>query len=80
MMGSIPEIGESQYLTNLLGVEMKFKLEIRTDNAVYEDALYDELISNLKVVINQIDSQEKDGIIRDTNGNKVGRFYLTQED
>jgi hypothetical protein len=59
---------------------MKFKLEIRTDNAVYEDALYDELISNLKVVINQIDSQEKDGIIRDTNGNKVGRFYLTQED
>jgi hypothetical protein len=25
MMGSIPEIGESQYLTNLLGVEMKIK-------------------------------------------------------
>lgn len=59
---------------------MKFKLEIRTDNAVYEESLYDELISNLKVVINQIDSQEKEGIIRDTNGNKVGHFYLTEED
>ena len=54
----------------------RFMLEIRTDNAVYEDALYDELISNLKVVINQIDSQEKEGIIRDTNGNKVGKFYM----
>jgi hypothetical protein len=54
----------------------KFKLEICTDNAVYEDALYDELISNLKVVINQIDSQEKEGIIRDTNGNKVGKFSM----
>jgi hypothetical protein len=51
-------------------------LEIRTDNAVYEDALYDELIANLKVVINQIDSQEKEGVIRDTNGNKVGKFYM----
>ena len=59
---------------------MKFKLEIRTDNAVYEEDLNDELISNLKVVINQIDSQEKDGIIRDTNGNKVGKFYLTNEE
>jgi hypothetical protein len=47
---------------------------------VYEEDLYDELISNLKVVINQIDSQEKDGIIRDTNGNKVGKFYLTNEE
>ena len=54
----------------------RFMLEIRTDNAVYEDALYDELIANLKVVINQIDSQEKEGVIRDTNGNKVGKFYM----
>lgn len=59
---------------------MKFKLEIRTDNAVYEDALYDELIANLKDVIGMIDTQEKKGIIHDTNGNKVGKFYLTEED
>jgi hypothetical protein len=54
----------------------RFILEIRTDNAVYEDALYDELIANLKVVINQIDSQQKEAIVRDSNGNKVGKFYM----
>ena len=59
---------------------MKFKLEIRTDNAVYEESLYDELISNLRVVINQIDSQAKSGTIRDTNGNRVGKFYMTEEE
>jgi ribosomal protein S20 len=59
---------------------MKFKLEIRTDNAVYEESLYDELISNLRVVINQIDSLAKQGIIKDTNGNRVGKFYMTEED
>ena len=59
---------------------MKFKLEIRTDNAVYEESLYDELIANLKVVSNMIDSQQKSGIIRDTNGNRVGQFYMTEEE
>jgi hypothetical protein len=58
---------------------MKFKLEINTDNAVYEDSLYDELIANLQLVSNMIDSQKKEGIIRDTNGNKVGKFYMTEE-
>ena len=57
----------------------KFILEINTDNAVYEDALYDELIANLKLVSNMVDSQKKEGIIRDTNGNKVGKFYMTAE-
>jgi len=59
---------------------MKFKLEIRTDNAVYEESLYDELIANLKVVSNMIDSQQKSGTIRDTNGNRVGQFYMTEEE
>ena len=59
---------------------MKFKLEIRIDNAVYEESLYDELIANLKVVSNMIDSQQKSGIIRDTNGNRVGQFYMTEEE
>jgi hypothetical protein len=58
---------------------MKFKLEINTDNAVYEDSLYDELIANLQLVSNMVDSQKKEGIIRDTNGNKVGKFYMTEE-
>jgi len=59
---------------------MKFKLEIRTDNAVYDESIYDELIANLKLVMNIVDSQELEGIIRDTNGNRVGRFYLDREE
>ena len=57
----------------------KFILEINTDNAVYEESLYDELCANLMVVARQVDSQEKNGIIRDSNGNKVGKFYMTAE-
>ena len=53
-----------------------FVLEIRIDNAVYEEALYDELIANLKDVANQVDSQNNEGIVRDTNGNKVGKFSM----
>jgi hypothetical protein len=59
---------------------MKFKLEIRTDNAVYDESIYDELIANLKLVMNIVDSQELEGVIRDTNGNRVGRFYLDKEE
>jgi len=59
---------------------MKFKLEIRTDNAVYDESIYDELIANLKLVMNIVDSQELEGVIRDTNGNRVGRFYLDREE
>lgn len=54
----------------------KFVLEIRTDNAVYEDSLYDELIANLKDVMQMIDTQEQNGTIKDSNGNKVGKFYI----
>ena len=59
---------------------MKFKLEISTDNAVYDESIYDELIANLKLVMNIVDSQELEGVIRDTNGNRVGRFYLDREE
>ena len=63
----------------LLGVEMsKFIVEITTDNVAYEDSYYDEIIANLKGVISHIDCSELSGIIRDTNGNKVGNFYTTE--
>jgi hypothetical protein len=54
----------------------KFKLEICIDNAVYEESLYDELCANLMVVARQVDSQQKEGVVRDTNGNKVGKFFI----
>ena len=54
-----------------------FTVVIQTDNAVYEDLhFYDEIIHNLKSVIQQIDTQEQKGIIRDSNGNKVGKFFF----
>lgn len=58
---------------------MKFKLEIRADNAVYEESLYDELMANLEQVIRMVDSQLRQGIIRDTNGNKVGDFVIEED-
>ena len=53
----------------------KFIVEIKTDNSAYEDDYYSEVIANLKSVISMVDSSELNGFIRDTNGNKVGRFY-----
>ena len=66
-----------------------FTVIIKTDNKAYEDHFYDEIIANLKSVIQQVDTQEQRGIIRDSNGNrveqrgiirdsngnKVGKFY-----
>ena len=57
----------------------KFMVYIRTDNSAYDD-YYDEIIANLKSVINQIDTQEQNGIIKDTNGNKVGFFKSIWEE
>jgi hypothetical protein len=57
----------------------KFVVEIKTDNSAYEQDYYSEVIANLKAVIEEIDSTNLSGFIRDTNGNKVGRFY-TKED
>ena len=59
----------------------KFLVEIKTDNSAYEDDYYGEVIANLKSVIGKVDCSELDGIIKDTNGNKVGKFYsLTDEE
>jgi hypothetical protein len=53
----------------------KFIVEIRTDNAAYEEDFYDEIIANLKNICQQVDSSQLEGIVKDTNGNKVGKFY-----
>ena len=58
----------------------KFIVEIRTDNSAYEDEFYDEIMDNLRSVISQVDTQEQNGIIRDTNGNKVGFFKSIWEE
>lgn len=49
-----------------------FTVVIKTDNVAYEGGdFYDEIIANLKSVIQQVDTQEQRGIIRDSNGNRV---------
>lgn len=54
-----------------------FTVVIQTDNAAYEGShFYDEIIHNLKSVIQQVDTQEQKGIIRDSFGNKVGKFFF----
>ena len=53
----------------------RFVIEIKTDNSAYEESFYDEIIANLKSVIGMVDTQEQNGIIRDTNGNKVGKYF-----
>ena len=56
----------------------KFIVEIRTDNSAYEYSFHAEIIANLSQVCGQLNSCETkrfNGIIRDTNGNKVGKFY-----
>ena len=47
-------------------------VEIKTDNSAYEDDYYGEVIANLKSVIGKVDCSELDGIIKDTNGNRIG--------
>jgi hypothetical protein len=57
----------------------KFIIEIKTDNSAYEQDYYSEVIANLKAVIEEIDSTNLNGFIRDTNGNRVGRFYVRED-
>lgn len=53
-----------------------FTVVIKTDNSAYEGShFYDEIILNLMSVIQQVYRQEQKGIIRDSNGNTVGKFF-----
>jgi len=56
----------------------KFMVEITTDNSAYEDDLYNEIIQNLILVSAEVDSTVLNGVIRDSNGNKVGKFYTVK--
>ena len=55
----------------------KFLIEINTDNSAYADELHEELADNLQSIIDRLrDNRGYDGIVRDTNGNITGSFYL----
>ena len=61
----------------MLEDRMKFKLEINLDNAAYED-LGGEIRDNLEQVLQRIAQGIIEGRIRDTNGNAVGDWEITE--
>ncbi len=52
---------------------MTAKIEFETDNAAFEDG-YSEVVAILREVADKIENGVTDGQIRDTNGNKVGKY------
>lgn len=53
---------------------MKLKIEFECDNSSFEDNLIGEIHRILMEIPHKIYSGEKEGTLRDVNGNKVG-FY-----
>ena len=79
----MPEIGESQYLTNSArGKQMKLLIEINMDNDAYaEDEARGnaELVENLMLIINKMNWGDTDGIVFYSNGNKTGYWEIDAE-
>lgn len=60
---------------------MQLTININLDNAAYEGAdLVPEIADNLEAVIQKLCNGHKDGIIKDSNGNKVGHWSICEED
>ena len=56
---------------------MKITIDIKTDNAAFQD-YPDELFDILNTVVNRITGYgEREGNLRDSNGNTVGKFKVT---
>lgn len=63
---------------------MGFKLEFKTDNAAFHEdeyAMAEEVSSILKGVAEKIAAADgtTEGPVRDTNGNTVGKWSLTED-
>jgi hypothetical protein len=60
---------------------MKLKLEMDLDNdAFHANPVQHEVIECLQKVIAQLEDQCSWGIIKDTNGNKVGEWDIDSDD
>lgn len=62
----------------LLGDKV-FKLEFKTDSAAFLDDPMTEPANVLRRVALRIDYGETSGIVRDSNGNTIGSFELTED-
>lgn len=56
-----------------------FKLEFDTDNAAFAPEPQPEICSILREVAELIEGGCLSNFVRDTNGNRVGRFSITAE-
>ena len=57
---------------------MEFNLRFNIDNAAFSDYPEGEISSILGKVINKVNDGDEDGQIRDTNGNPVGEWEVTE--
>jgi len=57
---------------------MEFNLRFNMDNAAFSDYPEGEISSILGKVINKVNDGDEDGQIRDTNGNPVGEWEVTE--
>lgn len=55
-----------------------FKLEFRTDNAAFDNNKKEEISRILREIAGSVYQGYTEGIIRDINGNIMGRYELTQ--
>lgn len=62
----------------LLGDKV-FKLEFKTDNAAFLDDPMTEPANVLRRVALRIEYGETSGIVKDSNGNTIGSFELTED-
>ena len=58
---------------------MKLSLEINLDNAAYHDDLTEELKNAFRTIINKIVIDDDNGVIFDSNGNKIGTWAISED-
>lgn len=57
-----------------------FSVEIETVNAAYEDGnAPSELAANLRTIVSHLERGEIGGLVRDSNGGRVGQWSLELE-
>ena len=55
---------------------MRIVIKIDTGNAAFQEN-EDEVLTIMRRVAQRVSDQDRDGILRDTNGNRVGEFKVT---
>ncbi|WP_165963961.1 hypothetical protein [Actinomadura sp. KC216] len=56
-----------------------FKLEFRTDTAIFKSSPVFEYWRIFNLVRDQVDAGAREGTIQDTNGNTIGHFEITED-